>query len=355
MSIEIKNKLETVNPADISNWNNLVLHNPNYSIFHSKEWCAVLQKTYRYVPQYLITLDKDKFKVLFPMILVKSFLTGRRLVSLPFSDYCEPIAEDDRDIDELIKSILNNQKQSVKYVELRGGTSFLKERPIFSNGYLHKLDLSIGEDNLFANFRSSNKRNIKKAIRENIEVRFSKDFRSIIDFYNLNIITRKRHGLPPQPFNFFRNIGEILMPGGFCEVAESYYKGKVIASCVFLTFGKKVLYKFGASDYNFQYLRANDLLFWEAIKRYTQMGYKGFCFGRTSAENESLRHFKMGWGVMEIPAPYYRYILKSEKFESSSKFSLDSPGEVGYHNYIFKHTPKPILKLVGNFIYRHVG
>lgn len=347
--------IKSVNPLSMSNWNELVLQNVNYSIFHSKEWCEVLQKTYGYKPHYFASIDEDKFKVLFPMMLVNSFLTGKRLVSLPFSDYCEPIFEDNDITAELMKSILNNQKKNVRYIELRGGTSFLKDKSIFSNGYLHKLDLSLGEDNLFANFRSSNRRNIKKAIRESIEVKFSKDFRSIIDFYNLNIITRKRHGLPPQPFNFFRNIGEILMPGGFCEVAESYYKGKVIASCVFLSFGKKVIYKFGASDYNFQNLRANDLIFGDAIKRYSELGYETFCFGRTAGENESLRHFKLGWGAAEILSPYFRYYTKSEKFESKSKFTLDSPREVGFHNYVFKHSPKSVLKLIGSVSYRHIG
>jgi len=339
----------------MSNWNELVLRNVNYSIFHSREWCEVLQKTYGYEPRYFTAINEDKFRVLFPMMLVKSILTGKRLVSLPFSDYCEPLVENSNNLDELFNSLLNGLQKNINYVELRGGVSILKDRPRFSSGYSHKLDLNLGEENLFANLRSSNKRNIKKAIRKDIEVKFSKDFRSIIDFYNLNIITRKRHGLPPQPFKFFRNIGDILIPRGFCEVAESVYNDKVIASCVFLTFGKKVLYKFGASDYTYQNLRANDLLFWEAIKRYAQFGYNELCFGRTSAQSESLRQFKMGWGVNELPSPYFRYIMKTNKFESSSKFSLDSPGEVGYHNYIFKHTPKPILKLIGNVTYRHIG
>jgi hypothetical protein len=349
-------KLELINPAFYPGWNELILDNKNYSIFHSREWCEVLHKTYRYEPQYFINFNKGKPEALLPMMLVKSALTGKRLVSLPFSDYCEPLIENENEYNDLLKKVIDLCEQyELKYVELRGGTSFLTDQSIYSNGYLHELDLNLGEKDLLENLRSSNKRNIKKATKEGIEVKFTNEFRSIIDFYNLNILTRKRHGLPPQPLMFFRNIGDILLPSGFCEIAESIYKGRVIASCVFLTFGKKVLYKFGASDYNFQNLRANDLLFWEAIKRYSHLGYEKFCFGRTSAENESLRHFKMGWGVREIPSHYYRYNIKINKFESSGKFSFDSPGEVGLYNYIFKHAPKFVLKMIGNIAYRHIG
>lgn len=349
------NNIDFVNPISIPNWNDLILRHEKYSIFHSKEWCHLLNKTYGYEPYYLHLPSQNSSDFLIPFMEVKSLVTGKRIVSLPFSDYCEPLIQSDLLPEILICLKKLNNLKDYKYLEFRGGENLFTDEPVNSAGYKHKLDLNINEKTLFANLRSSNKRNIKKAIREGVEVKISRDFKSMIDFYNLNIITRKRHGLPPQPFVFFKNIGELLMPGGFCEIAESVYKGKVIASCVFLIFGKKILYKFGASDYNFQNLRANDLLFWEAIKHYSQLNYEEFCFGRTEAQNESLRHFKLGWGTSESLSPYYRYNFKNMKFESRNKFTLDSPGETGYHNYIFKHAPKPFLKLIGNITYRHIG
>ena len=338
----------------MSNWNELVLQNADYSIFHSKEWCQLLNKTYGYRPCYIILPGDSKFNLLIPMMEVNSIITGNRIVSLPFSDYCEPFIQEftfDEILDQL-KSLY--YEKNYKYIELRGENYPFTSFP-YSRGYVHKIDLTPGEERIYKNIRSSNKRNIKKASREHIKIKFSKNSRSINDFYNLNILTRKRHGLPPQPFLFFKNINELLMSKGFCEVAESIYKGKVIASSVFLTFGKKVLYKFGASDYRFQNLRANDLLFWEAIQHYSELGYEEFCFGRTSEESESLRRFKLGWGAGEQSLDYYRYNLKRKRFDSDNNFTLKSPKETGYHNFVFRNSPKSLLKFIGNITYRHIG
>ncbi len=348
--------MKVVNPLNIDNWNELILDKQKYSIFHSREWCKVLNKTYGFVPNYIANYDEGILKSLLPLMYVKSSLTGKRFVSLPFSDYCEPLTESKEEYNKLLSEVSAlAEKFSAKYFELRGGASYLQNHGGYSNGYLHILKLKHSEEELLSKLRSSNKRNIKKAVKNGLEINFSSDAKSVTGFYKLNVLTRKRHGLPPQPFKFFKNIGEILMPDGFCEIAEAIYKNKVIASCVFLMFGKEVVYKFGASDYNFQNLRANDLLFWEALKRYSNLGYDNFCFGRTSAENKSLRQFKMGWGAAEVPSPYFRYNIKAKSFEENSKFSLHSPGEVGYHNYIFRYSPKPVLKLIGNLAYKHIG
>src|SRR4030066_163040 len=47
------------------------------------------------------------------------------------------------------------------------------------------------------------KRNIKKSEREGVEVKILNSLESLNEFYKLNCITRKKHGLPPQPYNFF--------------------------------------------------------------------------------------------------------------------------------------------------------
>ena len=45
--------------------------------------------------------------------------------------------------------------------------------------------------------------NIKKALKEGVEVQLHNSFESVKSFFKLNCMTRKRHGLPPQPFKFF--------------------------------------------------------------------------------------------------------------------------------------------------------
>ena len=348
--------IESVNPIKYKNWNDLILKNKGYSIFHSREWCQLLNETYGYNPCYLTIFNENDFDFMMPFMEVDSIFTGSRFVSLPFSDYCEPIIKNNFNIKELIRTVKNVRRgKSFNYFDIKGGAYLFDKEKIYNEGYIHKLDLCLEGNIIYSNLQSSNKRNIKKAIKKSVRVGFSNDYKSIVEFYRLNILTRQRHGIPPQPFKFFKNLYNILRNPGLFEIVEASYKDKIIASCLFLLFGKKVVYKFGASDYAYQNLRPNDLLFWEAIKHYSQLGFEEISFGRTEKRHTSLRQFKLGWGVDEYSAPYYRYNLKNGTFISNQSFDYTSPKNLGINKYLFQKFPKPILKFIGSVAYKHIG
>src|SRR6185436_641501 len=57
---------------------------------------------------------------------VRSRLTGRRLVSLPFSDHCDPLIESADDVPVLCAAAADEQRRAGwKYVELRPADSQL--------------------------------------------------------------------------------------------------------------------------------------------------------------------------------------------------------------------------------------
>ena len=67
-------------------------------------------------------------------------------------------------------------------------------------------------------------------------------------------------------------------------VVKAIYEDKVIAACIFFHFNQNAIYKYGASDLRFQSLRANNLIFYEALCWYSEKGYKEFCFGKTTLD-----------------------------------------------------------------------
>jgi lipid II:glycine glycyltransferase (peptidoglycan interpeptide bridge formation enzyme) len=211
------------------------------------------------------------------------------------------------------------------------------------------LDLGEGEERLFSRFRDSTKRNIRKAGKEGVSVKISASSDSLEEFYRLNCMTRKDHGLPPQPFHFFRHIQEHLLAQGMGIMALGSYQGHTIAGCLYLHVGNKAYYKYGASNKKFQHLRANNLVMWEAIRWYSRNGYRTFCFGRTEPENEGLRQFKMGWGTKENPLYYYRYDLAKNQFVKDRLFIF------GIHNKVFLHLPVSISKTIGTLLYKHMA
>ena len=323
---------------------------PDYSFFHSASWSAVMRDTYNYKPSYFTIFENGILKAAVPLMIVNSTLTGSRAVSLPFSDYCEPLLDSEVNFEYIFEEIKNFCiDKKLKYFELRGGKNFLNEVERSAFDYNHFLELSIGEEVLFKNLNSNTKRNLKKAVREGVSVEISNSISALEDFYKMNCVTRKKHGLPPQPEKFFKSLYEHIILKNEGLIALGKYNGASIGSALYLHIGKKALYKFGASYMEYQNLRANNLIMWEVIKYYADRGYESFSFGRTEPENDGLRRFKLGFGTHEEELHTYRYDFSERDFLPLKTKTT------GLHNKIFNKTPLPILKIFGSIFYRHFG
>lgn len=340
---------QIVDPTKHPGWDDLILSNRKYSFFHSSAWAKVLSDSYGYRPLFFTLFHDERLLSLIPVMEVKSILTGRRGVSLPFSDYCVPIIHEKRHFENILNDIIKyGTKRRWKYVELRGGNEFLDTISPASWFYWHTLDLGRDADTIFRGFKGSTRRNIKKAIRENVQVHISHSLDSVREFYRLNAITRKHHGLPPQPFFFFKNVHKHIISRGKGFVVLASFGGRNIAEAVYFHFGRKAIYKYGASERSFQNKRPNNLVMWEAIKWYSEKGFESFSFGRTEPENNGLLQFKRGWGTREKVVRYYKYDLRKDSFVvDHSKPETFSP--------IFRKMPVPLLNLLGSMLYRHVG
>src|ERR1700760_3986758 len=90
--------LYLVDPISDPRWTELLGHDARATIFHSPGWLGALRQTYSYEPVVVTTSPPSQpltNGVVFCKI--KSWFTGRRLVSLPFSDHCEPLIEAGQD------------------------------------------------------------------------------------------------------------------------------------------------------------------------------------------------------------------------------------------------------------------
>jgi lipid II:glycine glycyltransferase (peptidoglycan interpeptide bridge formation enzyme) len=278
-----------------------------------------------------------------------SFLTGKRAVSLPFTDESHPITQNADQFQSLLKNLKSYGTQAGwKHIEFRGENQFLNRFSTYTHHFTHTLALDEDEKKIFSSFKSNVKRNIKKAQKESLQIEISSSWNPMKVFCELNILTRKQHGLPPQPVFFFRNIFKHIISPGNGFVTLALWKDTPVAAAVFFHFGKKAIYKYGASDRNYQHLRANNLVMWEAISWCTANGFNSLSFGRTEPENHGLLQFKRGWGTREEKLNYYKYDLKKECFLSKKKGIKTS------YNF-FRLMPALLLRLAGNLLYRHVG
>ena len=341
--------IEVINPLSCPGWDDLLLASEKNSFFHTSGWAKVLHESYGYTPLYFTSIRDSKLATLIPMMEVKSIITGKRGVSLPFTDHCEPVVMDKDSFNDAVAQIRKfGRKRRWNYIEWRGGSEHFKSVTPSLSFYSHDLKLNSDEDNLFSALKSNTKRNIKKARKEGVKINLHNSVDSMRQFFSLNCITRKKHGLPPQPFSFFKRLFENIISKKKGIIALAYFKKRVIAGAVFLHFNKKAVYKYGASDENYLKVRPNNLLMWESIRYYAKNDYNNFSFGITETGNQGLLQFKRGWGGTESTINYYRYSLKNKDFIKDS-FRI----KTSYS--IFKKMPTPLLNAVGTLLYRHIG
>ncbi|MCP4745007.1 MAG: GNAT family N-acetyltransferase [Desulfobacteraceae bacterium] len=346
----MEHHVKYINPLQFTGWDEMVLSLSGYSIFHSRSWAQVLAGAYGCKPFYLTIYKKRQPVAVWPTVQTHTLWSSRKGVSLPFSDHCEPLVPDENCFNDLVDSIINfAHKMKWKTFEFRGAGQFLTQIPAVARYNLHVLDLLPNEKDMIKRLRNSTWRNIKKASNQQVEICIETSLESVKIFYDLNCLTRKHHGLPPQPFKFFSNIHRYILSKHKGIVVLAKRRNQIIAGAVFFHFGDIAIYKYGASHRDFLALRPNNLIMWEAIKWYAQRGYKQFDFGRTEPENRGLNQFKTGWGAKKRQIAYYCFDL------AKNIFIEKQPWLPPFMNLAFRKMPVPILRLVGSMAYRHMA
>ncbi len=338
-----------IDPFDVPAWDREVVAHPSSTFFHSSAWARVLVKAYGHHPLYLRFSCAEQLLGLVPLMEVKSRWTGRRGVTLPFTDSCEPLLfleSARRGIFEKLSEMGRNRGwQSLQF---RGGPPPDDlARPSLSF-YRHVLDLRAGPEQLFTEVESSVRRAIRKAERNGLTIAVELTIEAVRDFYRLHCLTRRRHGAPPQPWRFFQAIFEEVISTGAGFVVLARTESAPIAASVFVKCGKKAVYKFGASDEERQDLRGNNRVMWEGIKTLAAGGCETLDFGRTSVQNTGLRRFKLGWGAAEELIHYYK------ADPASGEWLNERDKSTGIHTTIFQKLPVALNRLAGAVLYPHL-
>jgi len=339
-----------IDPLQDSRWAEFVGRHPRASVFHTPSWLSALQWAYGYEPAVFSTSPPNEaLRSGLVFCRLKSRLTGNRLVSLPFSDHCEPLVETKEELDTILLGLKSTVGRQWKYVEMRP----IEQAPEGASGfaechsyYWHYVDLSPGCEALFRGFhKDCVQRKIRRAERESLSYEVGNSEQLLKKFYRLLIITRRRYGLPPPPYFWFQQLSRAF--GHNMQVRIASHNGAPVASIVTLKQGGTVVYKYGGSDVRFNRLGGMSLLFWQTILEAKQEGLSRLDLGRADLDNQGLIQFKEHWGARRV-------VLKYLKFP-------DRP-DITHHSFsapllrtMVRAVPEWCLIAAGKFLYPHIG
>lgn len=340
-----------IDPLHDRRWHCLLEGHPDSSVFHRREWLQALKRTYGYEPVAVTSCSPDSLltnAILF--CRVRSLLTGNRLVSLPFSDHCEPLgnsADEDGSLIAGLKAQVDWRRW--RYIEIRpiraipGLQNILR---VSSDYYFHRVDLRRSEEDLLRSFhKDCVQRKIRRAERESLRYQQGTSETLLNQFYKLMVLTRRRQKLPPQPMKWFRSLAAMF--GKDLQVRVAYKNGIPIASIMTLTHKKVMTYKYGCSDSRFHNLGGSVLLMWRAIQEAQASGFEALDMGRSEMDNPGLVTFKDHWGAQKSTLAYWRYPVPNGSHQARRAMRIA--------RNIVPAIPDKALTIAGSLLYRHIG
>jgi CelD/BcsL family acetyltransferase involved in cellulose biosynthesis len=337
-------------PPSDKRWIDFVNSSPDSNIFHHPVWISLMAKCYGYQP-FVTVIFGDQGEIIAgtPMMEVNSWLTGRRWLSLPFTDHCQPLYDTDAGLQQLLAYLTELQSiDNVPRIEIRSILPVSKLSYEDNNQVLHRLRLSPNADSVYQNFHKSQvKRNITKAEREGVTTRRAENKNDLDTFYRLQVKTRRRLGVPVQPKRYFDLLWETIIQPGLGFILLAFKDAIPIAGGVFLTYNNTLVYKYGASDSNYWQFRANHQLFWVAIQWGCENGYAVFDWGKSDVHDPGLREFKDRWGAQESTLTYSILSTTPPKQSKERLSNVIKP--------FIQRAPMWVCRLTGELLYRYAA
>jgi len=330
-------------------WDELVRAQDDGKIYHLHEWGALLSEVHGHKLIYL-TVNEG----VFALALVRSRIFGDRLISLPFADYGGPCASNPATAQSLVREgdALAGQSH-VDFLEIRSPAEahhhileeegFQRRDDYFT--YILPLDSKL--DELWRGIGDKNRNMVRKAERNNLEIRMAADRDSVREFYRLYLKTMKKLGSPPQPYRFFGRMWDLLHPDRLI-MPMAMHDGKCIAGGIFFVHNGVMHHAYSCALREYLSLAPNELLQWWVINWGNKQGYRELDFGRTR-EGAGNVLFKRRWGGKLVNTPYFYKFYRRE---------LKERQEVKYKNLSklwSKFMPESVAGMVGPGLIKQIG
>lgn len=354
-----KSEVTLIDPIKDPRWDVFVESHPFGWICHLSGWKQVLEASFPHMKGYHLALvdHSNKIQAGLPLFEVRSWLTGDRLVSIPFATLCDPLVSSVGEMEALLDAAKKLSKDlRTSYIEIRTTNShFFMKDPQFTGNYSYKnhyLELNQEVEKLWKSLhRKAVRQEINRANKNKLTLKIGESEGDLTEFYGLYVKTRKRLGLPAHPYPFLKSLWVIFGPTKRMILCLAKHQNQLIGGHIIFRFNRRVSAEFEGWNKAFHKFSPNHFLFWEEIKSANKEGFKIYDFGRTSSSNTSLMAFKGHWGTIVIDLPIFSYPRevgnRGDGREDSLSYKLVSQ--------VCRFAPEPVLRKLGEFCYKHLG
>ncbi len=299
MTRVLTTELRRADPRSDPDWQRLA-EARGADLFHSPAWLRALHAGYGLEPTAWIVPDADGAPRSGLVACALDDLLGRRAISLPFSDYCDPLLGDPGDWAPLAEAWLATDAPA-RLRCLHAAEPVADERFEATGwAYWHAVDLLADEDAQWSALHSTARRNVARARRAGVRVEASNRREDLRAFFELHLALRKtKYRLLAQPYAFFEALWEEFLAPGHGTLLVARRGEELVAGILLLEAYGKLYYKFNASSPAHLEARPNDLLAWSALRHGAERGLAHLDFGVSDHDQPGLVRYKRKFASLE--------------------------------------------------------
>ena len=328
-------------------WDEYVAGHPAATAYHWSGWCRLIARAFGHEPRMLAVTDGDDVTGVLPLIVMRSRLFGRFVVSLPFVNAGGVLADDARSERALVDAAAEIARDvRADYLELRHTSRHFPDLPSRS----HKVAMTLQLRHDAATQWSALDRKVRNQVRkgEKSGLTFQDGGLELVaPFYEVFATNMRDLGTPVFGIALFEEVLRTF--AGNSRVLCVFAGRRPVAASIVHWRGDAIEVIWASALREFNSACANPFLYWQMLQFAIAHGCRTFDFGRCTP-GEGTFQFKQQWGAEPQPLVWEYWSagrpIREDLSPKSSTFSRASN--------LWRRLPVPVATMVGPRIVRSI-
>ena len=347
MAVRIRELDEAAAPA----WDRFVRAAPEATFFHLSPWARVIREAFGHATAYAYAEQDGAIVGVLPLARMRTRLFGDLLASTPFCVYGGTVAATAEAAAALEAHAIDLQRRlRVPCLEFRRrgapDPGWQGRPPLY---FTFRKPIAItGDDtkDMERNIPRKQRAEVRKALKRGLTTVTDGDVDRLHRIYAESV---RNLGSPVFPRRYFRLLAAAF-PGEH-DVTTVLHEGQPVSAVLNFHFREEVLPYYGGGTRAARGLAANDLMYWEVMRRAgAERGATLFDFGRSKAGTGAF-DFKRNWGFAPEELHYCYRLAEGAAVPDNN------PNNPRYRLLIaaWKRLPLAVANLIGPRLVRGLG
>ena len=285
----------TVRAADDgAAWDAYVSSRPDASAYHVFAWRDVIARAFGHDTRYLVAEHDRAIVGVLPLVIFRSRLFGRYLVSVPFVNYGGIVADSPEASQALLDAAIAEARAArADYLELRHTAQHFPNLQAKRHKVAMEVPLRATEEEQWQAIDRKVRNQVRKGQKSGLRVVIG-GAELVTDFYAVFSVNMRDLGTPVYTRRWFDGIVNVF--GERTRLFIVYSGSRPVAGAVVHWYGSTIEVPWASALRESNPLCANVFMYWEMFRFAVERGFTRFDLGR-STPGEGTFNFKKQWGA----------------------------------------------------------